>query len=133
MTKKQRLRVVLFSFGYKYGSPTGLQLLLDVRFLPNPYWVKELRPGSGLDRNVADYVLESEAGKELQEQLRSLVELLARQNIAAQKKVMRLAVGCTGGRHRSVALTVWLADVLRQMDVDLEVFHRDIEKDNDHL
>ena len=129
MESMERLNVVLFSFGFKYGVPADVNVLWDVRFLPNPYWVEKLRPDTGLVEEVAAYVLESDRGKEFVALLSPMIRFLIEQNRVAGKKSMRIAVGCTGGRHRSVAVTEVLADSIEKLSVELTVFHRDIERD----
>ena len=123
------LHVTLFSFGFKYGLPGDVNLLWDVRFLPNPYWVDALRARTGLDRDVADYVVGSAPGKEFLQLIEPLVLFLVRMNRQARKEELRLAVGCTGGRHRSVAVVEALSTLLRKQPVGLTVFHRDREKE----
>lgn len=129
MNSAPRLRLVLFSFGFKYGAPVDINQLWDVRFLPNPYWVEELRPQDGLTPEVGAYVLESESGARFLELFLPLVSCLVEQSRAVGKKSLRLAVGCTGGRHRSVAVVQRLAAALTLPEVELIVFHRDIERD----
>lgn len=122
------LHITLFSFGFKYGPPGDINLLWDVRFLPNPYWVESLRPLTGLEKSVADYVLRSAEGREFIKLIEPLVLFLVEKNILAEKKELHLAVGCTGGRHRSVAVAQALREILQKQPVELTVFHRDIEK-----
>lgn len=129
MDRGRQLRVVLFSFGFKYGPPVDINYLWDVRILPNPYWVPELRPGTGKEADVADYVLASEAGRMFWQHLAPLLDFLVDRNLAAEKKTLRIAVGCTGGRHRSVAVTEKIAAHLAAQPVELTVFHRDIDRD----
>lgn len=129
MESKERLQVVLFSFGFKYGVPADVNVLLDVRFLPNPYWVDDLRPDTGLVAEVATYVLESNEGKDFVALLKPMIAFLVEQNRAAGKRTLRIAVGCTGGRHRSVALIEALVISVEKMSVDLTFFHRDIDRD----
>lgn len=126
---KGQLRVLLYSFGFKYGTPVDVNLVFDVRLLPNPYWVEELRPKTGQDKGVSDYVLLSKAGEELLQHMEPLMKYFVHQSRKAEKKVIRIGIGCTGGRHRSVAVTVRLGAILEEMDVSLSVFHRDIDKD----
>lgn len=129
---KRRLRVVLFSFGFKYGPPIDVNFLWDVRLLPNPHWVAELRPGTGLDPAVAAYALESEAGRLLWRHLAPFLDVLVKQSLIADKRVLRIAVGCTGGRHRSVAVAEKIAAHLAEVGgeiLDLTLFHRDIDRD----
>jgi RNase adaptor protein for sRNA GlmZ degradation len=123
------LHVILFSFGFKYGMPTALNFLWDVRFLPNPYWVEALRPRTGLDKVVADYVIKSETGQGFLQLIEPLVLFLVEKSILVQRQELFLAIGCTGGRHRSVAVVEALQQILRKQPVELTVFHRDIEND----
>ena len=129
MESKERLQVVLLSFGFKYGVPADVNVLLDVRFLPNPYWVDDLRPDTGLVAEVAAYVLESNEGKDFVALLKPMIAFLVEQNRAAGKRTLRIAVGCTGGRHRSVALIEALVKSVEKMSVNLTFFHRDIDRD----
>lgn len=130
MSIREPLHVVLFSFGFKYGTPVDVNYLMDMRFLPNPYWVDGLREKTGRDPGVADYVLLSEEGKATLLQLRSFFEFIVAQNIAAKKKTLRIGIGCTGGRHRSVAMTEKIAEYLHSMPLVLNLYHRDIAKDS---
>ena len=125
----RQLRVVLFSFGFKYGPPIDVNYLWDVRILPNPHWVPELRPRTGKETDVAGYALESAAGRKLWQHLAPLLDFLVDQSLAADKKTLRIAVGCTGGRHRSVAVVEKIAGFLAGKPVGLTVFHRDIDRD----
>ncbi len=129
MQTTPRLRLVLFSFGFKYGPPVDINLLLDVRFLPNPYWVEELRPKTGLLPEVGAYVLESEAGARFLELLLPALRCALEESLATGKRNVRFAIGCTGGRHRSVALVERLAGLLAMPGVEITAFHRDIERD----
>lgn len=122
------LHVTLFSFGFKYGIPEDINLLWDVRFLPNPYWVDALRSRTGQDRDVADYVAGSTSGKEFLQLIEPVVLFFVKMNSLAKKEELHLAVGCTGGRHRSVAVVEALQQILQTQPVELTVFHRDIEK-----
>jgi UPF0042 nucleotide-binding protein len=125
-----QLFVSLESFGYKYGLPGEADIVLDARFLPNPFWIPELRPLTGLDPSVKDYVLgRAEAGTFL-DQVASLLRLLAPGYVGEQKRRVVLAIGCTGGRHRSVALVEDLARRLRgEPAYVISVSHRDIERE----
>jgi UPF0042 nucleotide-binding protein len=125
-----QLFVSLESFGYKYGLPGEADIVLDARFLPNPYWVAELRPRTGLDASVKDYVLgRAEAGKLLDE-VAAMLRMLAPGFVSEQKRRLVLAIGCTGGRHRSVALVEDLARRLRgEPAYVVSVSHRDIERE----
>ncbi len=125
-----QLFVSLESFGYKRGLPDEADIVLDARFLPNPHWVAELRPFTGLDANVKDYVLgRAEAGVFL-DQVVALVRLLAPGFVSEQKRRLVLAIGCTGGRHRSVVLVEDLARRLRaEPAFVISVSHRDMERE----
>ena len=123
------MKVTLISFGFKYGVPKELTFLWDVRSLPNPHWVDELRPKTGLDQEISRYVLASEEGSRFLKLLQPLVLFLVEQNIVAGKKTMVMGVGCTGGRHRSVAIVEALGKTLKPLPVELQWLHRDIDKD----
>jgi len=123
------LHVTLFSFGFKYGMPRAVNFLWDVRFLPNPYWVEVLRPQTGLDMVVADYVVRSETGQEFLQLIEPLVLFLVEKSTLAERQELHFAVGCTGGRHRSVAVVEALRCILQKQPLELTVFHRDIERD----
>ena len=120
--------VNLISFGFRYGPPASAELLFDVRFLPNPHFEPELRPGTGNDPKVAEYVLKNERAEALMERLRDLMVFLLPMYDDEGKSYLTIAVGCTGGRHRSVAILEALADALRGMGRDVNVTHRDVEK-----
>lgn len=122
------MHVTLVSFGFKHG-PEPAEYVFDVRFLPNPYWVGDLRPYTGQERPVADYVLKSPAGVRLLELLEPLLAFLIDQFDAAGREAMTLAIGCTGGRHRSVALVEHLAGVLHRRGCVVQRRHRDIDKE----
>jgi RNase adaptor protein for sRNA GlmZ degradation len=123
------LHITLFSFGFKYGMPQNVNLLWDVRFLPNPYWVEALRPWTGVDPAVADYVLKNPVGRQFLLLLEPLLLFLVEKNSAADRQNLDIAVGCTGGRHRSVAVVEALREILQKQSLVLTVFHRDREKD----
>ena len=120
--------VNLVSFGFRYPTPQTVELLFDVRFLPNPYFEEELRPRSGLDEEVASYVLENDRGKAFFERLYSMVRFLLPLYEVEGKAYLTIGVGCTGGRHRSVAIVEALADELRGADREVNVEHRDVER-----
>lgn len=120
--------VNVVSFGFRYPIPQTLELLFDVRFLPNPYFEPRLRSRSGLDTEVAKYVLESERGKTLLERLRSLLDFLLPLYDKEGKAYLTIGVGCTGGRHRSVVIANALAGELRAAGREVSVQHRDVER-----
>jgi UPF0042 nucleotide-binding protein len=121
--------VTLISFGYRYGVPPAAELLFDVRFLPNPHFEPELRPKTGLDKDVADYVIEHPRTGELLERLGGFLDYLLERYDAEGKAYLTIGIGCTGGRHRSVAVTTALAERLRRSGREVNVQHRDIEKE----
>lgn len=120
--------VNLVSFGFRYPTPQSVELLFDVRFLPNPYFEERLRPRSGLDEEVAAYVLENERGKAFFERLASLLRFLLPLYEAEGKAYLTIGIGCTGGRHRSVAIAEALAGELRRAGREVNVEHRDVER-----
>ncbi len=124
----RRTVVNLISFGFRHGTPSAVELLFDVRFLPNPYFDEILRPGSGLESPVAGYVLESERGAAFLEKLRNFVSYLLPFYDEEGKAYVTLGIGCTGGRHRSVAVAEAIAAGLRGAGRDVTVTHRDVEK-----
>ncbi len=122
------MQTALISFGYKHGLPLDADLVLDCRFLPNPHWVPELRPLTGLDQPVRDYVIKREETTEFLTRVDDLLRFLLPHFLAEGKSYLAIAVGCTGGRHRSVALVEELAARLRGEGHDLTVLHRDIDR-----
>lgn len=124
----KRTVVNVVSFGYRHGTPAAVELLFDVRFLPNPYFEESLRPGSGLEAPVAGYVLESERGREFFARLEEFVDYLLPFYDDEGKAYLTIGVGCTGGRHRSVAVAEAIAARLRESDREVNVSHRDVER-----
>jgi len=122
------LLVHLQSFGFRYGLPPSADLVIDVRFLPNPHFIPELRPGSGLDAQVRDYVLAQPASNEFLAKFEDLLDFLIPQYRHEGKSYLTIAVGCTGGRHRSVTVVETLARFLADRGVLLKTDHRDIDK-----
>jgi UPF0042 nucleotide-binding protein len=120
--------VNLTSFGFRYGTPAELELLFDVRFLPNPHFEPGLRERTGRDAEVAGYVLDNPRGADLFERLTSWLEFLLPLYDAEGKAYVTIGLGCTGGRHRSVALVEALAEQLRKRGREVNVEHRDVEK-----
>lgn len=119
--------VRLLSFGFKYGIPTHADLVFDLRFLPNPHFVEELRPKTGKDPEVADYVLGAPQTQELIGRLRPLLDYALPQYAREGKAYLTVAIGCTGGRHRSVAMAEELGRQL-EGELDVVVSHRDVER-----
>lgn len=122
------LQVQLLSFGFRYGLPPGSDLVMDVRFIPNPYFIPELQPLTGLDRAVSDYVLAQTSCQDFMQRFRDLLLYLLPQYQREGKSYLTIAIGCTGGRHRSVTIVENLRPFLIGEGVALKVCHRDIEK-----
>jgi RNase adapter protein RapZ len=120
--------VTVSSFGFKYGLPLDADMVIDVRFLPNPHWVPELRPRTGLERPVRDYVLGIDETKLFMDRLRDLLEVALPGYVREGKQYLTIAIGCTGGRHRSVVLAEELAAWLDGLDFRTHVSHRDVER-----
>jgi UPF0042 nucleotide-binding protein len=116
------------SFGYKHGLPLDVDIVLDCRFLPNPHWVDDLRPLTGLAEPVRRYVLDQNAAGELLSRLDDLLGLLLPAYVAEGKSYLTLAFGCTGGRHRSVAIAEEVATILEHRGFSPTVVHRDVDK-----
>ncbi|MFD2492807.1 RNase adapter RapZ [Amycolatopsis jiangsuensis] len=123
-------RVTVLSFGYKYGLPMDSDLVMDVRFLPNPFWIPELREHTGLDSEVRNYVLSQEGAEEFLDRYHQLLRLIGAGYKREGKRYLTLAVGCTGGKHRSVALSEELAQRLSKEDgMAVKVVHRDLGRE----
>jgi UPF0042 nucleotide-binding protein len=129
------LRVNILSFGYKYGIPVDADLVVDCRFISNPHWVPELRPLSGLDKPVSDAVLNSHNVQEFLDRYQALFETMATGFIAEGRKYLTLAIGCTGGKHRSVAVAVELVKRLTKHEnlvkykIEAHALHRDLDRE----
>ena len=126
--QKQELQVTAMSFGYKHGIPIDADLVFDVRFLPNPFYVEALRPLSGLDKPVSDYVFSFPQTGQFMGMLCELLEFLVPHYVEEGKVNLTVAVGCTGGRHRSVAIAAALKEALETKGINCVNVHRDIEK-----
>ena len=122
------MQITLMSFGFKHGPPTSADLVLDCRFLLNPYWVKELRPHSGLDADVREYVLAQEATFGFLACVYDMLEFLIPAYAADGRSYLTIALGCTGGRHRSVALAEHVGAQLHTQGHPLTVEHRDVNR-----
>ena len=121
------IRVNIISFGFKYGVPREADMVFDVRFLPNPYFVAELRPLCGLDKAVSDYVLSFPTAVEFRQRLASLMLFIIPAMKAEGRYRVTVAIGCTGGKHRSVTIAKELAAILRQADFPTMLEHRHLE------
>jgi UPF0042 nucleotide-binding protein len=122
------MTVALVSFGYKYGLPTDADLVLDCRFLPNPFFVEELRHRVGTDQAVATYVLDREETRQLLQHVTGLLDFALPQYQREGKSYLTIAIGCTGGRHRSIALVEELRRLLAARGYRVLVRHRDVER-----
>jgi UPF0042 nucleotide-binding protein len=122
------MQTTVMSFGYKHGLPLDVDLVLDCRFLPNPHWVDELRPKTGRDEDVRRYVLENPQTGEFLEKLDALFDVVLPGYVAEGKSYLTIAVGCTGGRHRSVVIADELAGRLRKRGFEPRVLHRDVKR-----
>lgn len=126
----KNLYISVLSFGFKYGIPADADLVFDVRFLPNPYYIEELRPQSGNDQEVRDYVMGNRKAEEFLYKMTDLVEFLIPNYVQEGKTQLVIAIGCTGGKHRSVTLANELFEALnRDEDYGIRIEHRDIGKD----
>ncbi|MBV8981276.1 MAG: RNase adapter RapZ [Acidimicrobiia bacterium] len=125
---EQELQTNVVSFGFKYGVPLDVDMVFDCRFLPNPHWVDDLRPLTGLDGAVRDYVLDQPESGEFLEKLDDLLGLLLPAFVKEGKSYLSIAIGCTGGRHRSVVIADELAKLLTKRGVEPTVQHRDVNR-----
>jgi UPF0042 nucleotide-binding protein len=122
--------VLVMSFGFKNGLPTDADMVLDVRFLPNPYWVPELRPQTGLSDAVREFVLTGQpAAGEFLDRLGKLFDTIRDGFVREGKRAVLIAIGCTGGKHRSVAVAEAFAARLRHSGMAVNVLHRDLGKE----
>lgn len=135
--KNQRfdnLVITVLSFGFKYGIPSDADLVFDVRFLPNPYYYEEMRHLTGQDALVHDYVMGFDVAKEFLEKLDDMTQFLIPNYISEGKTQLVIAVGCTGGKHRSVTLAMELYELLKKnQNYAVKIEHRDIQKDAKRL
>jgi UPF0042 nucleotide-binding protein len=121
-----RMSVSVVSFGFKYGIPLDADILMDVRFLPNPYYVEELKPYTGKDQKVRDYVLSNQITQEFMDRFLKMLEYVLPHYLNEGKSHLVIGIGCTGGQHRSVAIAEAIAEFLRKKDYFCTVSHRDI-------
>jgi len=126
--KESTLTISLLSFGYKYGTPRDADVVIDVRFLTNPFWVPELRPLPGNDPTVRQFVRGQPSYDEFLERLKALLDLVIPGYVEEGKSYLTIAIGCTGGRHRSVVVVEELAHFLRERGLPLSIEHRDLER-----
>lgn len=127
----KNLYITVLSFGFKYGIPSDADLVFDVRFLPNPYYIEELRPKTGNDTEIREFVMNNDKAQMFRDKLVDMIEFLVPNYVAEGKTQLVVAVGCTGGKHRSVTLANELYEALseQQEQYGIKIEHRDIEKD----
>ena len=125
-TDQESLKVSVFSFGFKHGMPVGADNIIDVRFLPNPYYELELRALSGLDNGVRDFVLDREETKRFLESWHNLLSIIMPGYVQEGKQFLSIGIGCTGGQHRSVVIAEETALHLRQTGYSVSISHRDL-------
>jgi UPF0042 nucleotide-binding protein len=126
---RSELRATVLSFGYKYGLPVDADLVVDVRFLPNPYWIPELRHLTGRDDEVRDYVMGQSGASDFLDLYTQVLQIIGAGYSRESKRYLTLAVGCTGGKHRSVVMSQQLADRLVAMGIQARVVHRDLGRE----
>jgi UPF0042 nucleotide-binding protein len=124
-----RLRIAIMSFGFKYGIPLDADLVFDMRFLPNPFWIRELRSKNGTDPAVSDYVLRKRGAGEFVDRVVDLMQPMIVGYVREGRRYVTLSLGCTGGKHRSVAVAVALAARLNGEDVATILVHRDLGRE----
>jgi len=124
----KRMKATLLSFGYSYGLPPEADIVMDVRPLPNPFFVRELRELTGEDKQVRDYVLKQKETKEFVRRFGEMIEYLIPLYEKEGKSYLTIAIGCTGGKHRSVVITEHLATMMEKQGKEITVRHRDIER-----
>lgn len=124
------LIISVISFGFKYGVPIDCDLVFDLRFIPNPYYVDELRPLTGMDREVNDYVMSFHESHVFLSKLVDMLDFLIPNYVKEGKNQLVIGIGCTGGKHRSVTIANRLFDILKAKNSSIVLEHRDIEKDN---
>jgi len=128
VSNRRKMIITLTSFGYKFGIPYDADMIMDVRFLPNPFFVSELRDFSGNDERVYNYVMKNEIIKKFQKKFIDLINFLIPQYEKEGKSYLSIGVGCTGGKHRSVAVINSLEKLLSKKGYLVRVIHRDLEK-----
>jgi UPF0042 nucleotide-binding protein len=128
--QSKKLRVIVESFGFKYGTPTDADLIADARFIPNPFWNEELRPFTGEDQAVSDYVLGAEGALEFVENYVAALKPVLRGYMNENKRYATIAIGCTGGKHRSVAVSRRIAELLGELpEISVTLKHRDLGRE----
>jgi len=128
LRKSKEVKISVISFGYKYGMPMDADLVLDVRFFPNPYYVRSLRRKTGLDRPVGDYVKKTPVYRKFIEDYTRQIKMLLPLYVKEGKSYLTIAIGCTGGKHRSVFIASEVAKKLSSLGYSVSEYHRDIRK-----
>ena len=123
------LRLALLSFGFKYGVPLDADFVFDMRFLPNPFWVPELKALAGTDAPVSEWVMSQAGATAFLERVVALMEPVTQGYLREGRRYATLAIGCTGGKHRSVAMTAALAELLTTPQIATFVVHRDLGRE----
>ena len=123
--QKKSIMITIMSFGYKFGMPLDADLVMDVRFMPNPHYIEALRCYDGTNENVRDFVLNRSETQEFLEKLKGMLEFLLPRYVVEGKTHLTIAIGCTGGTHRSVAIAEETATFLREKEYNVVVRHRD--------
>jgi len=126
--EKIKMQIEIITFGFKYGMPTQLDLLFDVRFLPNPHYIDELKKLNGKDERVKEFVLNSDETKKFMEKLKEMLDFLIPSYEKEGKVYLVIGFGCTGGSHRSVVIGEEIKNFLEEKGYGVEIYHRDIEK-----
>ncbi len=126
---KQGLEINVMAFGFKYGMPLDADLVFDVRCFPNPFYIDELKHKTGNDKDVQDYVMSFKTAEEFMEKLQDMMSFMIPLYIEEGKVSLSIAIGCTGGKHRSVTMTNRLADYLKTLDYSVNVTYRDIGRE----
>ena len=125
---KKPMAVTVISFGFKYGIPLDADLIMDVRFLPNPFYVAMLRPLTGKDPEVQEYVFGNQIAREFMEKYLALLGYILPNYVIEGKTHLVIAIGCTGGQHRSVAIAERVGEFLKERNYSISVDHRDLAK-----
>ena len=128
MSVEKQMRVTVLSFGFKYGLPLDADMVFDIRFLPNPYYVEELRPMSGEDQQVQEYIAQWPETEGFWDRMLSLVNFVLPQYMKEGRRQVVIAIGCTGGRHRSVVMTTEIAAITAALGYPAQVRHRDVDR-----
>lgn len=121
------MTITLMSFGFKHGAPNDVNIIMDVRFLQNPHWIEELKPFSGLDKNVGDYIRKDEDFDGFIENFKTMLTPLLPRYTKAGRSNFTIAIGCTGGRHRSVFTVETLSEWIKDQGYEIHVQHRDLK------